>query len=223
MRKSPCSLKSAILKHGDSARRVYGIYRRMMRRCYDPSWDSWKWYGLKGITVCANWANSFESFIDDMGIPPSPKHSLDRKENSKGYSPENCRWSTQKEQCRNTTRTVWIEISGVTKSLPEWCETLGTCPKRAHKRLRNGWPPERAVSAPVGSTFLKRPKRESVKSTDRRERIILCDGVGKSLTDWAEAVGISTGTISARLRRGWSAKDAIFKPLSENWSRQPIK
>lgn len=70
-------------------------------RCTSKKSHAWKNYGGRGITFCARWMNSFETFLKDMGKRPSNNHSLDRKNNDRGYSPSNCRWVTWKIQTSN--------------------------------------------------------------------------------------------------------------------------
>jgi hypothetical protein len=71
----------------------------MVNRCTNPRNASWPRYGGRGITVCAEWLK-FENFLRDMGENP-PGLSIDRKDNGKGYSPENCRWATPAQQVAN--------------------------------------------------------------------------------------------------------------------------
>jgi len=87
-------------KHGLHNSHTYFAYRNMLDRCYNPKAINYHKYGAKGVTVCDEWKRSFENFIADMGIKPKDK-SLDRIENSKGYSLENCRWATRSEQNLN--------------------------------------------------------------------------------------------------------------------------
>jgi hypothetical protein len=73
----------------------------MRTRCENPKATQFKWYGGKGVTVCDRW-KSFELFIADVGERPSIKHTLDRYPNTSGnYEPDNVRWATHTQQCRN--------------------------------------------------------------------------------------------------------------------------
>lgn len=90
---------------------LYSVWQGMRRRCLTPSFRQWADYGGRGITICPEW-DDFHQFVADMGPRPSPKHSLDREDNDKGYSPANCRWATKKEQQRNQRRTRMVTIEG---------------------------------------------------------------------------------------------------------------
>lgn len=92
-------------KHGLSKSRIYRVWSSMHDRCANPNSTGYKYYGSRGIKVCERW-NSFELFLKDMGTP-APRLSIDRIDNSGPYSPENCRWSTHKEQMANR-RPAWI-------------------------------------------------------------------------------------------------------------------
>lgn len=96
-----CLRTEALTVHGDCKSSEYKAWTQMKGRCNNANGKNWKDYGGRGITVCVRWQNSYADFLADMGRKPSPQHSLDREDNDKGYSPDNCRWATKKEQVRN--------------------------------------------------------------------------------------------------------------------------
>lgn len=78
----------------------YSSWKSMRVRCNNPNYHSYHRYGGRGIKVCKRWDN-FNNFIYDMGPKPSSIHQLDRINNDKGYSPDNCKWVTPKENSNN--------------------------------------------------------------------------------------------------------------------------
>lgn len=117
---------SARLKtHGMTGTREFIAWTAMRRRCLDPKNASYEHYGKRGITVCYRWLNSFENFYNDMGAIPLNYASLDRIDNDKGYSPENCRWATNKQQCRNKSDNLVVRYNGIEKVRVEWLELMG--------------------------------------------------------------------------------------------------
>jgi hypothetical protein len=94
------------------------VWRGMIARCNNVNTHHYKYYGGKGITVCAEWMQ-YEKFITDMGDRPSTAHSLDRIDSSKGYSKSNCRWATRSQQQKNKTTTKFYSNGVFTGTLVE--------------------------------------------------------------------------------------------------------
>lgn len=131
--------------HGMTNTRLYHTYCKMKERCYNPKIEHYPEYGGRGIKMCDEWRNSFESFRDwaySAGYDPTKdrkEQSLDRIDVNGNYEPDNCRWITQKEQTRNTRRTIYIYDNGVKKPFIQFCEENGIKDyKKASRWLQNG-------------------------------------------------------------------------------------
>ena len=88
-------------KHGMRYTPEYSSWYNMKGRCLNHHNKDFAYYGGRGIIVARRWQNSFSAFLADMGLRPTPKHTLDRIDNNKGYFPTNCRWATRKQQSQN--------------------------------------------------------------------------------------------------------------------------
>jgi hypothetical protein len=97
----------------------YKIWIQMKSRCHNKNHSAYSYYGGRGIEVCERWRKSFEDFYRDMGPRPSLNHTLDRKDTNGNYSPDNCRWSTDVVQNRNT-RTTKIRIEDIPDILDKY-------------------------------------------------------------------------------------------------------
>jgi len=128
-----CGCQMAKKKHGLCGTRIHRIHSLMIDRCTNPNSKRYKYYGGKGISVCAEWMESVAAFHRDMGDPPEGM-SLDRIDVNGNYCKENCRWATQKQQMRNTTRSRLLTIDGVTKTMVEWSEQPGA---QSYSTIRN--------------------------------------------------------------------------------------
>lgn len=96
--------------HGESKSRLYNIWNCMKQRCGNKNNHNFKEYGARGITVCEEWKNSFEVFYKwamENGYKPDAKRgecTLDRIDNNGNYCPDNCRWTSMKNQCQSRRR-----------------------------------------------------------------------------------------------------------------------
>ena len=131
--------------------RIRSVYYNMLRRCHDPKNKGYKNYGARGITVCDEWRNDcciFYKWARDNGYKEGL--TIDRIDNNKGYSPDNCRWTTCKVQTVNRRNTRWILFNGEKKTLKEWSEELNISYQVLADRIyRYGWSIERALTTPV--------------------------------------------------------------------------
>lgn len=95
-----CLQKENRITHGMTDHPLYGIWDAMKQRCYNPNNKHYKDYGGRGLLVCEHWRESFSNFVADMGEKPDG-YSIERTNNDLGYSPDNCKWATPKEQANN--------------------------------------------------------------------------------------------------------------------------
>ncbi len=99
----------------------------MKRRCNNPNAMNYKYYGALGVKVDDRWSDSFVGFILDVGLKPSPSHTLDRIDTTKGYSKDNCRWADKNTQARNRKlpSTNKSGYRGVSKQKKNWVASIG--------------------------------------------------------------------------------------------------
>lgn len=135
--------------HGKSKTRLHKEWRGMKQRCYNENNDSYEYYGGRGITVCKEWKDNFQAFYDwSIANGYTDRLSIDRIDNDKGYSPDNCRWATNKEQSNNRRTNIQIEYKGEIKTLKQWAEEKGICEKTLKHRIESGWDIEKAMETP---------------------------------------------------------------------------
>lgn len=140
------SARALMTTHGGSVgggARWYQVWAGMIDRCNNPQSLRFHRYGGRGIGICERWRDP-RAFYDDMGDPP-PGMTIERIDNDAGYSPENCRWATRKEQNNNRSTTRLIDFGGETLSAAAWAERLGITKATMYYRLRT-WPLERALT-----------------------------------------------------------------------------
>ena len=133
---------------------LYFTWEGMRSRCKNPRAKNFKHYGGRGIKICKRW-DIFKNFAKDMGEKPSRKHSIERIDNDGDYSPENCRWATQKEQTNNTRRSL-IEIDSKKMSAKQWCQKYNINYGTYNNRVYRGWSKVEALQRPVGKQGRKK-------------------------------------------------------------------
>lgn len=155
----------------------YNIWCTMKARCHAEGSSGYAKYGAKGISVCERWRISFQDFIADMGLRPSPEHSIDRINNHGNYEPGNCRWATRLEQMNNTSCNSVIEIDGRKQTMAQWGRETGVDADLIWYRLNTGWPAKKAVyeaarvsaSGVAGVYFQPKWKRWDVRVMQNKE------------------------------------------------------
>ncbi len=131
-------------------RRLYGCWVSMVRRCTDQKDQQYRNYGSRGIGVCGEWLKDPVAFCNwAMANGYTDELTLDRRKNEDGYSPDNCRWITTKEQLNNTRKNVRLNFQGECLTLSQWAERTGMSTATLGGRIRNGWSAERALTEPV--------------------------------------------------------------------------
>ena len=133
-------------------KRLYNIWQHMKKRCYSTTAKNYQHYGGRGISVCDEWKNNYTAFYEwAMAHGYSDELSIDRIDNSKGYSPDNCRWADMKTQQNNRSYNKAITYNGKTQNAKQWAEELGINYKTLWNRLFNyKWDVEKALSKRKG-------------------------------------------------------------------------
>lgn len=120
-------------------------YSDMKQRCLNPSNQQYKNYGARGIGICLRWLESFDNFFSDMGNKPDGL-TLDRRDNELGYSADNCRWATPREQRLNQRTCTYLEYQGERLTVRDWAARIGRHETTLHSRIKAGWPIDHVLS-----------------------------------------------------------------------------
>ncbi len=180
--------------------RAHTSWVAMRNRCKrtDEGFADIASYHGKGITVCERWIGSFDTFLADMGPCPSPLHSIDRRKNGEGYSPENCKWSTAKEQAINRASTVLVPIGDRTETLSDWERISGVKASTIRKRIKSGRPEHEWLSPEA--------------LPHRAGHQIPIDGRVQSAAKWAAEIGVTAPCILYRIKIGLTGRDILNPP-----------
>jgi hypothetical protein len=113
-------------KHFKSYHSLYSIWNHMKQRCINPNNRMYRYYGGRGIMVCQEWINDFDVFYNwAVSNGYTKELTIDRENNEGNYTPENCRFVTNKVQQNNRRTNVILSINGVSKTIAEWSEETG--------------------------------------------------------------------------------------------------
>ena len=129
--------------HKGTHTRLYGIYNKIKWRCEYPNCRDFKNYGGRGIRVCDEWLNSFETFRDwALANGYRDDLTIDRIDVNGNYEPSNCRWVTMKVQTQNRRNSILITFNGETRPLSVWAKEKGIKYLTAYNRYKKGLTPE---------------------------------------------------------------------------------
>lgn len=130
--------------HGKNRSRVYEAWKNILARCTNPSHPTFDIYGGRGIDVGFR---SFLEFYSEIGDPPSPRHTIDRINNERGYWPGNVRWAIGIVQHNNKRVNHLVTYSGRTQTLAQWARELNIKYKTLFARIQRGWTVDRALAS----------------------------------------------------------------------------
>lgn len=139
-----------VIKHNASNTRLYNIYLAIKNRCLLKSCSNYKRYGGRGIKVCQEWIDNFENFREwSISNGYNDQLSIDRIDNNGNYCPENCRWTTVKEQANNRKSNVILTYNGISQTIMQWSEEINIPYMTLRARIERGWSVQKALTTPV--------------------------------------------------------------------------
>lgn len=145
---SKLMFKHGVTVPGHTKAGLYSSWKSMKARCDNAKSTKYYMYGAKGITYEPRWKN-FKAFRRDMESGWQKGLTLDRKDGTKGYSKDNCKWSTASEQSHNMSRNRWIEFAGERLIVADWARKLDMPANSITGRLERGWTIAEALTRPT--------------------------------------------------------------------------
>lgn len=175
----------------------YIAWKGMKSRCYAPCNVNIGTYQKNKITICDEWIHDFELFFNEMGARPSKNHSLDRIDNNKGYSKQNCRWTTHDNQVKNRGDfNKKFTYMNETLVLKDWAKKFKIKYTTLWLRIfRNGLSFEKAIKK------------------DAYDRLVQINDEFLTVKEWCVKFNIHPPNVYSRIHRGMSPADAILKPF----------
>lgn len=198
----------------DTNPRLHNVWSKMLSRCYWKKHKSYADYGGRGITVCPEWYDSFQTFAEwalQNGYDEQADFmacTIDRIDVNGNYEPSNCRFVSMKEQCNNRRNNRILSMNGESHTLTEWSNLMGIPHDTIMRRIKNGWCVEDALTRPV-----RVQKNNAAKNVDAiqsgHNTAITFGNTTHTITEWEKITGISRTTIKNRLKQGMSVEDAL--------------
>ncbi|MHA1738940.1 MAG: hypothetical protein ACTSWD_10175 [Candidatus Heimdallarchaeota archaeon] len=162
------------ITHGKSKSTEYKTYWNIKNRCYNKNVPHYYLYGGRGIRMSKSWYHSFEQFLKDMGKVPEGK-SIERLNNSKGYTKKNCIWATREEQNNNKRNNIKVEYKGKKYTIAQLARKVGLKYHTVYTRFKKGKTVDQCVA--------------SIKGVSKCEFRISSIKKGKKGTKWENHVG----------------------------------
>lgn len=189
------------MKKSSIYNKLRNTWRHIKNRCYNKNDPAYKNYGGRGIAVCDEWLNSFESFESwALNNGCAEGLTIERIDNDGNYCPENCKWATMLEQSNNRRSNILVTYLGKTQTLTQWARELGKIPSVLKDSYHRG-------------TF---PPKDGGECA-RYNKLIEYQGKALTIKQWAEELNIKYGTMSYRVSKG------IFPPkegdVHKAWNR----
>lgn len=155
-------------QHGYVGNPLYYVHQSMIARCENPNHQAYANYGGRGITVSDEWhnMNKFGEWAYANGYESGL--SIDRINNDGNYEPQNCKWSTRKQQAQNRRTTKTFQYNGEILTAAfireKYCISKGTF----FSRLNNGWSIEQIIETPINNNLARHITRPEAEAALRK-------------------------------------------------------